>query len=113
MPRLSVRASFSFQVPYRTGQSERTDSVSIGAGDLAGRIRLVQTVLEFFLRPAQVLGELGKLRTAEEHENENKENDALWATECKSDHPARLPHGGIDGAARATRPKQAPNEQAS
>jgi hypothetical protein len=108
MPRLNTGASFSFQplCCLWNSQSERSDSVSVRAGVFARLVRLVQAVLEFFLCLAQVLREFGKLRTTEEHENENKENDALWATECKSDHEFRLPHRGMDGVATSTRLRQ-------
>jgi hypothetical protein len=56
------------------------------------------------------------LRTAEKHKNEDKENDALWATECESNHKARLPHLGLDGAASSAGPRQVavgPASQAS
>jgi hypothetical protein len=115
MPRLSAGASLRFQplCCLWNSQSERSDSVSVGAGVFTRLVRLVQTVLEFFLGLAQVLREFRKLRATEEHENENKENDALWATECKSDHELRLPHRGLDGVARPTRPRQVRAEQAS
>jgi hypothetical protein len=89
-----------------SSQSEWNDSVGVGAGVFTRLVRFVETVLEFFLCFTQVLRKLGKLRTAKEHENKNEKNDALWATERKSDHEFRLPHRRIDGVAPSTRPSQ-------
>ena len=115
MPRLNAGASFSFQplCCLWNSQSERSDSVSVRAGVFTRLVRLVQTVLEFFLRLAQVLREFGKLRATEEHENENKENDALWATECKSDHESGYPTVVWMGSRGPTRPRQVRAEHAS